>query len=420
MQKFIYTIIFLSLTMNLSAQGKSKRYSFAKSYFGVDALYTPSYGVSSFLDDEGNLNQFERSAYITPSINIGATHFWGYADFYVSINTANFTLKETPVKAISDAGVFTGLRLYPWQLTDHNLRPFVGYKFSAFWYDQENLAEQSSSLTMVRSILDIGVGYRLPSAYIYLGYNRVMNPEVKLPISRTQFTQTNIPKQFFNFGVNWMIETTNTSQTETFQNLNTFFSSSNKHGLYFGVGPSSAFPILKSSHIQEKQAFLDDLAMPGIFVDFSAGYHLSKQDISIGLAYRPINQFRGAFDFKQLIKRKSLVLEGFKFLGDYHGFAPFIGGGLSYENLQLLESDGENLITDERQNYITPIITFGWDIRPGIKMDPWLLRTNLRYAPLLNFDRGDSNLSLQHLEFNFIQLVVYPGRMRVIRKMRKK
>jgi hypothetical protein len=111
------------------------------------------------------------------------------------------------------------------------------------------------------------------------------------------------------------------------------------------------------------------------------------------------------------VERRSLALEGFKFLGDYHGFAPFIGGGLSIDRLHLKESDSEILIRDERQQHISPLLVFGWDIRPGIKSDPWLLRTNLRYAPLLNFETGSGNLSLQHLEFNFIQFVVYPGRI---------
>ncbi len=46
-----------------------------------------------------------------------------------------------------------------------------------------------------------------------------------------------------------------------------------------------------------------------------------------------------------------------------------------------------------------------------IKGDWWLLRTTLRYSPNLNIEYLNKNLSLQHLEFNFIQLVVYPQRL---------
>ena len=68
-------------------------------------------------------------------------------------------------------------------------------------------------------------------------------------------------------------------------------------------------------------------------------------------------------------------------------------------------------ITNITQNKITSAITFGWDIRPSKKGDWWLLRTTLRYSPNLNIEYLNKNLSLQHLEFNFIQLVVYPQRL---------
>jgi hypothetical protein len=406
MKKVLLILFALFFFCTVNGQGKSKRYSFAKAYFGADLVYTPSYGSSQFLNSFGLLESFDRAASLTPAINVGATHFWGYADIYISINTSQIKLAKEAVSTFSSGGVYTGFRVYPWQLTDKKLRPYIGYKFSPHYYEQE-----SASLTKVKSVMDIGIGYRLPSAYVYLGYNQVFGTEMDFPVSRNQFISTKIPRHFVNFGINWMIETTHSTQDDRFKHLNDFFGNSNKNGLYFGIGPSSAFPIVRSSYIQEELPFLDDLAMPAIFVDISAGYHFSKQDFSVGLAYRPIKQFRSGFGFRQSVERRSLALEGFKFLGDYHGFAPFIGAGLSIDRLHLRESDSEILIRDEKQQHISPLLVFGWDIRPGIKSDPWLLRTNLRYAPILNFETGSGNLSLQHLEFNFIQFVVYPGRI---------
>ena len=106
-------------------------------------------------------------------------------------------------------------------------------------------------------------------------------------------------------------------------------------------------------------------------------------------------------------------------MGDYHGFSPFIGGGVSYENLRLRETDFGTEITDLTQNKWTPMITFGWDIRPSRKGDFWLLRANLRYAPNLSIDHLDKALSLEHLEFNFIQFVLYPQRMAAFKKYGK-
>ena len=49
----------------------------------------------------------------------------------------------------------------------------------------------------------------------------------------------------------------------------------------------------------------------------------------------------------------------------------------------------------------------------------WVLRTNLRIPPQLELDHDDHTWSLQHLEFNFIQLVVYPQRWKRARDLAK-
>ncbi|MEM6842503.1 MAG: hypothetical protein AAF632_09785 [Bacteroidota bacterium] len=40
----------------------------------------------------------------------------------------------------------------------------------------------------------------------------------------------------------------------------------------------------------------------------------------------------------QVARRRSFIVEGTKFLLDYHGFFPFIGPAISYENLSFRES----------------------------------------------------------------------------------
>ena len=63
--------------------------------------------------------------------------------------------------------------------------------------------------------------------------------------------------------------------------------------------------------------------------------------------------------------------------------------------------------------------TQGWDIRPSERGDWWVLRTNLRIPPQLELDHDDHTWSLQHLEFNFIQLVVYPQRWKRAKDLAK-
>ena len=56
-------------------------------------------------------------------------------------------------------------------------------------------------------------------------------------------------------------------------------------------------------------------------------------------------------------------------------------------------------------------LTFGWDIRPN-RIQSWILRTNLRWYPNLFLEvESNSKVSFDNLEFNFIQLIIYPNRM---------
>ena len=71
----------------------------------------------------------------------------------------------------------------------------------------------------------------------------------------------------------------------------------------------------------------------------------------------------------------------------------------------------EQTYNEETNTSYSPNIVFGWDIRPSEFGDWWILRTNLRYFPQLKINKGANYLSLQHLEFNFIQLVIYPQKL---------
>ncbi len=97
---------------------------------------------------------------------------------------------------------------------------------------------------------------------------------------------------------------------------------------------------------------------------------------------------------------------------DYHGFAPFVGPTISYENLAFSESFEGSRTVDISDSKMSYGFTFGWDIRPN-RVQSWLLRTNLRWYPSLHLEvEPNSNVAFDNLEFNFIQLIIYPSRMR--------
>ena len=192
---------------------------------------------------------------------------------------------------------------------------------------------------------------------------------------------------------------------------NEVFAVSNANGLFLAAGPSSVFPIRSSSYVTDYRPYLDDMSMPIIFPDFAAGYHFTKSDIILAAASRRTIQKRSAFNYTSRLQRQSLSIEGYKFLVDYHGFVPFLGAGIGRENLELTRTEFGSDLDPITEQVWSPNIVFGWDIRPSIKGDWWILRTNLRYYPALQLDLAEGALSQQHIEFNFIQLVVYPQRL---------
>lgn len=109
------------------------------------------------------------------------------------------------------------------------------------------------------------------------------------------------------------------------------------------------------------------------------------------------------------LKKNSVTFEVFKYLIDYTGFTPYLGINLSYNNIDFSEiSTGSSINKNFKK--VSPGFTFGWDILPG-KTEHWIvLRTNLRWFPFYKINVNDKNFSLNQIEYNVIQLVLYPSR----------
>ncbi len=396
-----------------------KRYSFAKSYYGLDFSYVFNLSESAFLDGSNQLQSLTRNNFITPSLNIGATHFWGYADFFVSISTPPRKSEEDEIDNSIRFGALTGMRLFPSPIEPGKVRPYVSYKFAPIRLIQNAIGNGNYKRTQVKSIFGAGIAYQTPKVYAYLGYEVIPDNETSIYISRDQTTSSSFPKGILNFSINYSLETTRGSYNYPIPVLDSLLNEKNMLGWFFAVGPSSAFPTQNSSYINDLYPFLDDRAMPGIFPEFTLGYHFSKQDFIISANYRSIRQERNAFSFTQKLNRKSLGVEAYKFLFDYNGFAPFVGAGILHESITFREDEFGAGITNETHNITTPSIVFGWDIRPARKADIWLLRTNLRYSPTLELEKRDRLISLQYLEFNFIQVVIYPQRIKKYRELNR-
>ena len=408
--------------MTTFAQDWDHRHAFAKSYWGVSLHGVPSMG-EGLLNAEGESAQiFDRSAFVSPGVNIGATHFWGHADFYVAINTVPLKLEEDEVVNRIGMGTFTGLRAYPWAVGDNKVRPYLGYKFSPWRYRQGDTPETSYKTTRIKGMVDAGMGWATDNGYFTLDVSKLLRPDFETYLSRTPSANADRwPGWTVSVGLNLSLETTSVAANPVNKTLNEELPLSNGKGLFLAAGPSSAFPVASSSYIAEERPYLDDQSFPIIFPDFALGWHFTKADAVVAVSQRAMTQKRSAYDFEQVISRNSTILEAYKFLGDYHGFVPYVGVGVSRERIGLEEWDAGEQLTDLTFDPTPWHIVFGWDIRPSEKGDFWVLRTNLRIPPQLQLDHGEANhtLSLQHMEFNFIQLVVYPQRWKRARELSK-
>lgn len=397
-----------------------KRLSFAKTYIGMDWNLTPAYGNSEYLDSAGNRTSFKRNAFLTPAINWGGVHFWGYTDFFVSVSTANIKLGQDAVDNSMYISVFTGARAYPWQLKENgNFRPFVGYKFVPIHYRQSSANGSGFGIeSAVKSIGELGLGFRGKSTYSYLSCNYLFgHDDFDFPISRTQTTHAKLATSYLSFGLNYSYEQTRYAAKPEYQKLNAMVSPGISKGLFIGAGPSSAFSLQESEYNKAKHPFLKGQGSNPLFPDLAIGYHFAKPDFNIDLAYRPYYRNRLGYQFNQETFRNSIALEGYKFLFDFNGFNPYLGGGISYEDLSLKEKDAGITVRNTHASTFTPLITFGWDIRPSRKGDWLILRTNLRYAPILDMQVDGLSHDAHDMEFNFIQAVFYPQRFWALHKM---
>jgi hypothetical protein len=177
------------------------------------------------------------------------------------------------------------------------------------------------------------------------------------------------------------------------------------------AGLSTAFTLSRSSYNQQERAWLDDRIPSGPYPDLSLGYYHHELDASLNLSFRPIAQAQSGYGVTQELSRTSLALEAIKFFGDYHGFTPFVGVTLAREWLHVKEEDRGEISAEMRRAAWAPGVIAGWDIRPT-RLEPFILRTNIRYTPGLGMEIAPGReLMFDHLEVNFIQLVLYPGRI---------
>lgn len=404
-------ILFMVIQKNSTAQvyveGGNTRHRFAQLNLGADyRIYTGQPNYTHQFSSSGSLEKVPLGNQHEMRFIIGGTHFWGHADFFVAI----------PVWDISKTGfsgnIETGARYYPWRIERNKFRPYIGTSLMPVNFKQG----EGTTLVRTKFPLNTGITFTYKNHLLDFGFSwnyQNTNDYYFSTLTKSDFKS---PPFTFSIGYKFILETTLSAEKD-WQNGNTekrttqLASEKKLNGFTLAAGPSSAFFTKKSEHNKVNKPFIDDHKGVAVFADFGLGYYWHQPDLQLNVIWRNYTSEISAYNYSQTASRKSLGVEVFKFISDYHGFAAFIGPVISYEWLNVTDKYEETIEYTGKFQGVKPGITFGWDIRPN-RLQQILLRTNLRYFPLMNVTMSSGQkFSFDQLEFNFIQVVIYPGRI---------
>jgi len=403
-----------------------RRTDFAKMYIGLD-YYRTTGGTTQFMGSNG-VQTATFAGTVSPRVLLGATHFWGHADFYIAIPVSQQQLPgnlPTGLRAMSFVeGLESGIRVFPWAVEPGKLRPYVGASFKGMSFAQVGRSlnpEYSSVPSVSKTIvpLQAGLWYARRHLLVQASVNYRNLNQLHYPLSRINYGAVSLSPWSFQIGLAYWFNTNGGMATANgakfmkngpkklakYHRLNTW---------YVGIGPSVSFEMTKSDYVREKHPYLVQDS-PGSFIpDLTAGRYFHKPDLNVGVSYRRLNTTTSGYGTTLRYNRRSYMLEAYKFLGDYHGFVPYIGPTLAYEDLTFTDTDG----TQTQPFYARKLalgVIFGWDIRLS-RSEYWLLRTNLRYTPSLHLNANGKKVMFDQMEFNFIQFVWFPGRRQALRR----
>lgn len=394
------------------------RHRFAQMTLGVD--YQTNFGGSTnYLDSNGQMLSAELPQFHRPRFLIGGTHFWGHADFYIAILLTNpsETINNQDISFTS--GVETVFKYYPWKVKHQGVRPFVGVSLTSYYFEQSNGFLQygdGPDMNHTSWPIQAGLTYNYNQHILDASLTWNYANEQDYYISPDVETQINTAPLYLSVGYKFMFDTTIGAEKDwesgrTDEVTKILADRGILSGFYLGAGMSSAFWLKQSPYNKENRPYVkrpSNSLMP----DFTLGYYNHKRDFNLAVSYRGFGTSSESYGARQSLRRRSLGLEFTKNIFDYHGFVPFIGPIVSYEALRFQEAFETGPLLEEFDNQVRVGCTVGWDIRPN-RIQTWLLRTNLRYYPSMNLDLPElgSSVAFDAIEFNFIQLIIYPSRM---------
>lgn len=429
MKPGIITLVLIFLISKICAQndslqhnGKRQRLDFAKMYLEGGGTYLSAFTGKQLMNEQ--LSSFEHSSTLNPYFTWGAFHFWGHTEFYVT-----FPLSQIPLHMGNDEhghqlrhSVATGARIYPWAMKEGKLRPYIGANWGALEFRQQLKPDENQPLLSKDIMLnyDFGVVYNYKKLGFRLGVNYFTDNTWQYPVSKTRFTTIKTPRTSVQVGFLYTYDASkddtkaNIDKWNAYPRISKLSYDARKFGDFFiGIGPSLSFSLVKSAYNAAHFSYLQQKHTSSNYFDISLGYHFNKSNLFTALSYRNPSYKTEGFGSKQTIKKTSVALEVCKFLTDYSGFAPYIGLNVAYDKLDYEQNVAGVAKQQIFTNLIEPGITLGWDIVPGKTNEALILRTNLRWYPFSKFELDGKEFNFSQLEYNLIQLVFYPERLKL-------
>jgi hypothetical protein len=421
MKNSFLAALLLSTLLVTSQETKQKdRYQFAHTYVGIESEYLPQSGNFSTLNTDGTFDTKSLPSFSSTRFVIGGTHFWDHADFYVSIPLLEFATGESKDAFIGN-GVLTGFRYFPFKIKPNSIRPFAGVGFAGADLRIKGAQGEGPTANNRQWYYEGGVSYRYKGNKLFdFGVRYFDNKSYNYANSKTTFEKTELNNLNFMFSYKRLFDfTQNYGKPDMKDYLKKAYDAlESEKGLSafsFGIGFSATIPLEKIEYT-ERIGFLNQQTTKNGNLDLGVAYYIHKWDAAARISFRPLKQKETAYGYTTQMRTNSFAFEAFKFLGDYHGFVPFVGPYAGLNNYNYKETDRGDKVVDFTENKLAYGLVFGWDIRLS-DVDYLILRTNLRYTPDLNYKKEGLSFTNNQIEFNFIQLVFYPERMKITKKL---
>lgn len=419
---FSFFLIIPACAQEYLSEGRN-RLNFAKTYFEAGGLLSP--GFTSKVSDGNSVKEITNPASVMPFLNIGGIHFWGHADFYISIPLGQVNLRKDHPFDLSQS-VVTGARILPWAYRNKRLIPYAGMSWAVVNFRQRSAPGKDQPLFQQNKLLpEAGVLYGGDNWLIRAGAGFNLSRKWQYPLSPDNFQEISTPGWNSYLSFAYALETTRSKDMEQenrrlnrYGDLTRPEQDAIKTGDFFaGIGMATSFMTASPRYNRVRRPYFNRKPISVTYMDLSAGYHFNKAGIITALSYRNPKFTDEAFGITQVVQKNSVALEAYKFLTDYNGFTPYLGLNIAYDHLKFSEKDGAGEIR-KKFGQFNPGITFGWDILPGKTEQFFVLRTNLRWYPFSRFTVEGQSYSQSQVEYNVIQAVFYPSRYRNARNKR--